>query len=461
MGVLRLGDRRRTRLFLRRDLYGRFFSCLVYLPRENFNTDVRVKIQEILKRRLAGTQRGVHRAAHRRGARAHPHPGAHAPAGRAARRRLAPSRPRSRRPRAAGRTTCKLALTEAHGEERAIPLLRRYAPAFPVAYRDTLPARAAVRDIAVIETLDAANPFAVSLYRPVEADARTLRLRVYRLGARLPLSASLPILENMGLEAMDEDGWEIEREDSPAVFLHDFGLRSARELADVRGHQGGHGGGAAARRARRDRERRLQPPHAGGRARARRRGGAARLRQVPASRPASRSARPTSRRRWPRTRPSSRSSWRSSTRASTRRRGAGARGDAAAPARRGEGGAQRRGEPRRGPDPAPLPVHDPRDAAHQPLGARGGRPAQALPRRSSSSRAKVPDLPEPQAALRDLRLLAALRGHPPARRQGRARRPALVRPPRGLPHRDPGPHEGADGEERGDRARWARRGASC
>ena len=47
-GVLRLGDRRRTRVFIRRDIYGRFFSCLVYVPRENFNTDVRLKIEQIL-----------------------------------------------------------------------------------------------------------------------------------------------------------------------------------------------------------------------------------------------------------------------------------------------------------------------------------------------------------------------------------------------------------------------------
>ena len=56
------------------------------------------------------------------------------------------------------------------------------------------------------------------------------------------------------------------------------------------------------------------------------------------------------------------------------------------------------------------------------------------------------------AALRDLRALAAGRGRAPARRVGRPRRPALVRPARGLPHRDPRPDEGADGQERADRA---------
>jgi glutamate dehydrogenase len=54
LGILRLGDRRKTRVFIRRDVYGRFYSCLVFMPRENFNTDVRVRIQEILKRHLHG-----------------------------------------------------------------------------------------------------------------------------------------------------------------------------------------------------------------------------------------------------------------------------------------------------------------------------------------------------------------------------------------------------------------------
>ena len=72
--------------------------------------------------------------------------------------------------------------------------------------------------------------------------------------------------------------------------------------------------------------------------------------------------------------------------------------------------------------------------------------------RSSSTRTQVPLLPAAAPALRDLRVLAAGRGRAPARRRGRARRPALVGPPRGLPHRGPRPDEGADGQERGDRA---------
>ncbi len=81
------------------------------------------------------------------------------------------------------------------GEERATSLVRRYNGAFPISYRDTVSARGAVRDIEVIDKLDTEHQYAVNLYRPVEGDERTLRLRAFRLGASMPLSASLPVLE--------------------------------------------------------------------------------------------------------------------------------------------------------------------------------------------------------------------------------------------------------------------------
>ena len=55
-GVLELRERRQTRLFLRRDVYGRYISSLIYLPRDRYTTAVRLRAQEILQRGLAGSQ---------------------------------------------------------------------------------------------------------------------------------------------------------------------------------------------------------------------------------------------------------------------------------------------------------------------------------------------------------------------------------------------------------------------
>ncbi len=232
LGILRLGDRRKTRVFVRRDVFGRFYSVLVYLPRENYNTQARVRIQEILKRHLAGTSAEFT---------------VHLSEATLARMHVLVKSSPQETPRVDERAIeadiaqatrrweddLKAALVEAVGEESATGIVRAYGEAFPAGYRDAVTPRAAVRDVAAIEKLDDTHPFVVSLYRPAQADAHSLRLRVLRLGAPVPLSGSLPVLENMGLEVLDEASYEIKRAAGTVVFVHDFGLRSARPIADV------------------------------------------------------------------------------------------------------------------------------------------------------------------------------------------------------------------------------------
>ncbi len=117
----------------------------------------------------------------------------------------------------------------------------------------------------------------------------------------------------------------------------------------------------------------------------------------------------------------------------------------------GQVGARRRGQPGPGPDPALAARPDPGDVAHQLLPARAGRRPQEL--RVVQARPEGGARPARAAAgVRDLGLLAAGRGRAPAVRQGRPRRAALERPARGLPHRDPRPGQGPDGQERRHRA---------
>jgi len=53
-GILQLQGRSRSRLFVRSDKYGRFFSCLVFIPRDRITTDVRERIEALLKRTFHG-----------------------------------------------------------------------------------------------------------------------------------------------------------------------------------------------------------------------------------------------------------------------------------------------------------------------------------------------------------------------------------------------------------------------
>ncbi len=55
-GVVNLYERRTVRLLARRDPYHRFYSCLIYVPRDRYNTEVRLAIEQIVQQGFDGTR---------------------------------------------------------------------------------------------------------------------------------------------------------------------------------------------------------------------------------------------------------------------------------------------------------------------------------------------------------------------------------------------------------------------
>ena len=106
LGILALGERQRLRLFIWRDPFDRFVSCLIYVPREAYSTDLRIKFQRILMAAFAGTRRGLRRAAGRRHAGAHPLHRAHDAGPGAGVRPQGDRSASSPRRRGAGTTSC-------------------------------------------------------------------------------------------------------------------------------------------------------------------------------------------------------------------------------------------------------------------------------------------------------------------------------------------------------------------
>jgi glutamate dehydrogenase len=116
------------------------------------------------------------------------------------------------------------ALLEQCGEERGMHLSSRYAGAFPAGYREDYPARVAVHDIEQIESLGAGDGLRMSLYVPLEASPGQLRFKIFRTGAPVPLSSSLPMLEHMGVRVIEERPARIEIRGDRPVWVHDFGM---------------------------------------------------------------------------------------------------------------------------------------------------------------------------------------------------------------------------------------------
>jgi glutamate dehydrogenase len=54
LGILHLGERQRLRLFVRRDAFERYCVCLIYAPRERYNTDLRRRWQALLTQAFNG-----------------------------------------------------------------------------------------------------------------------------------------------------------------------------------------------------------------------------------------------------------------------------------------------------------------------------------------------------------------------------------------------------------------------
>ncbi|MFI9171650.1 NAD-glutamate dehydrogenase [Streptomyces lincolnensis] len=226
--VLYLQERRRLRLYLRQDEYGRYYSALVYLPRDRYTTGVRLRIIDILKEELGGTSvdftawntesilsrlHFVVRVAQ----------GTELPElSDADKDRIEARLVEAARSWADGFAE---ALNAEFGEERAAELLRRYGNAIPEGYKADHNPRAAVADLANLEQLSEEKSFALSLYEPVGAAPEERRFKIYRKGDSISLSAVLPVLSRLGVEVVDERPYELRCSDRSVAWIYDFGLR--------------------------------------------------------------------------------------------------------------------------------------------------------------------------------------------------------------------------------------------
>ncbi|MFF2013421.1 NAD-glutamate dehydrogenase [Streptomyces sp. NPDC058195] len=227
--VLYLQERRRLRLYLRQDEYGRYYSAIVYLPRDRYTTGVRLRLIDILKEELGGTSvdftawntesilsrlHFVVRVA----------PGTELPdLTDAEADRIEARLVEAARSWADG---FQEALGAECGEERAAELLRQYGHSFTEGYKADHTPRAAVADLVHLEALKKdGKDFALSLYEPVGAGPGERRFKIYRTGEQVSLSAVLPALQRLGVEVVDERPYELRCADRTHAWIYDFGLR--------------------------------------------------------------------------------------------------------------------------------------------------------------------------------------------------------------------------------------------
>ncbi len=243
-GVIALADRRRLRLFLRRDPYGRFFSCLVFLPRDRYTTTSRIAMQDVLIDELAGTHvefstrigetplAQVHFTVH-----TDPAVQTDVDVNRIQERLTEAVRTwddrlveavfaeqRHRLDDGAPRSRGKDDMV-AVGAESATEQGMRFANVFPEAYKEDFSAAEALTDLRRLEALRTEGALEVCFYRPEDGEPGERRFKLYLAGEGVTLSQMLPVLQQMGVEVVDERPYELHREDGTRWWIYDFGLR--------------------------------------------------------------------------------------------------------------------------------------------------------------------------------------------------------------------------------------------
>jgi glutamate dehydrogenase len=220
MGIMQLGERRRVRLFANRDPWGRFISCLVYLPRDRYTTPVRVAMLDVLRRAYHGMEvdftalvgesvlaqlRVVVQTAR--------------PAD------VDDSAVEAQLASIARAWTDELrdALIAARGEEAGLDAWNRWADAFPLAYQaDVAPSDAT----SALEVLEAGDDLAIRVVR-APRNGTVPRLELYHVGEPLLLSDVMAVLEYLDVVVVDERPYTITPPAGPPRHVYSFGVRPA------------------------------------------------------------------------------------------------------------------------------------------------------------------------------------------------------------------------------------------
>ncbi|MBY0416675.1 MAG: NAD-glutamate dehydrogenase, partial [Pararheinheimera sp.] len=224
-GVLQMQERDMTRLFVRKDAFGRFVSAMVYVPRERYNTQLRKDTQQILAQSLGSTEAVEFTTYFSESVLARTHYFV----------RINDNniefnvKEIERNLVEAARTwedKLQTALVGHYGEARGRELARKYLTAFPSSYKDEMLPNDAVVDIEKIESLNDEHRLDMLFYRPQEDrnDSKAVRLNLFHKDHPIHLSDVLPILENFGLRVIGETPYAVRCPDGSVSWILNFAM---------------------------------------------------------------------------------------------------------------------------------------------------------------------------------------------------------------------------------------------
>ena len=223
MGILQLQNRQRSSLFLRADQFGRTVSCLVYVPRDRYDAELRLKIEAILKRELNATTRSWNiELGELAFARIHfvmllqdKMPS-----------QINKDQIESELLEATLTWTDRLraALSIAYGEVEGSEVLEEYKSSFSKGYQENVAPEEAVLDIEEIQKVITEKKIRIRLFRG-ESSEDPLRFKLYSPRETIALSQILPLLENFDFQVLSERPSKIRLADENLIWVQEFTIQ--------------------------------------------------------------------------------------------------------------------------------------------------------------------------------------------------------------------------------------------
>ncbi len=226
-GILNLQDRKQVKFFVRRDAFRRFFSCLVFIPREKYTTAIRRRTEQILLQAFGGTS--IDSSVQITDSPlARVHIIVRTPAGDRPRISIRQIERQIADAVVTWRDRLRIELVERYGHEEGLDLYREYGESFPPAYEDDVEPGIAALDVKRMDgLLKGEHDNYLLLHQPPGAVPLQLNFRTFRHHDPLPLSRVMPILEDLGTEVYSEQPYHVVLRNGGNFWIQDFELRYA------------------------------------------------------------------------------------------------------------------------------------------------------------------------------------------------------------------------------------------
>ncbi|OGT56643.1 MAG: NAD-glutamate dehydrogenase [Gammaproteobacteria bacterium RIFCSPHIGHO2_12_FULL_43_28] len=225
LGIIQLKERKRVRLLVRRDAFYRYFSCLLFVPREIFDTELAGTMQDILMQSFNGIESTyttlftdsvlarIHYLI-----RVDPKTPVEYNLQQIEKKLMLASRSWS--------DDLKDQLIKRYGEYEGLKFSTKFSKAFPASYTEDYTPREALADIEHIEALSETEPLGM-LFSKQEDRPGIINMKLFHAEETIVLSDVLPILENMGLRIIGERPHEVKLKNGSAIWINDFAMAYA------------------------------------------------------------------------------------------------------------------------------------------------------------------------------------------------------------------------------------------